>query len=293
MKRLLTLGVAAVLIACACAVHAYPTLAGPTGLILVPTGFVTCPGELDLAVDYDSGKGSADYSRTVLIVNDPDFLDQGFAHVSGKSTWPLRATYGVAQSFEVGVAYDVDAIFGKGLWDINAKYQLPVNWLNSAFAIGALYGESGDRTVDFFDVDNNLIDTESHKLDTTNVYLAGTHNFCLGNIPLGVTLGVSWAELNFINNNNGWRGQIGGDATLTKKLDIVADWQTRAKGDFQDLWSAGLRYYSFAPGFSAELGITNGPFIGTKATGVLLGVNYAWNVGGCATTTTHPGGYGY
>ncbi len=64
MKWLLTLGVAALLLAGACAARAYPTLAGPSGLLIVPTGYVTCCGELDLAVDYDSGKGSRTFPGT-------------------------------------------------------------------------------------------------------------------------------------------------------------------------------------------------------------------------------------
>ena len=39
MKKLLTLGMAAALLVAACAVNAYPTLAGPTGLIQAPTGW--------------------------------------------------------------------------------------------------------------------------------------------------------------------------------------------------------------------------------------------------------------
>ncbi len=296
MNKLLTLGMAAVLLTGACVVRAYPTLLGPTGLINAPTGYVTGCGELDLAADYDTGKGSQSFSRLFLIATQipDDFTrlpeqttDKGTASVNGKSSWPLRASYGVARSFEVGLAYDVDGWYGSSFWDVNAKYQLPYNWCNSAFAIGALYGESGSRAINFFDADGNLLDSENHRLDATEIYLAGTHNFCLGTMPLGVTLGVNWAEVNFVDHHDGLRGQLGLDAAVWKKIDLVADVQTKEKGaDVKDLWSAGVRYYSFIPGLSAEVGVTNGPFIGTAKSGWLIGLNYAIPIYGNATGTT-------
>ncbi len=58
------------------------------------------------------------------------------------------------------------------------------------------------------------------------------------------------------------------------------------------MWSLGLRYFNFYPGLSAEIGVTNGPFVGTAKSGFVIGLNYAFNLCGGNTTTT-PGGYGY
>jgi hypothetical protein len=277
MKKLLILGMAAAFIASACAVHAYPSFLGPTGLYNVPTAYVTCCGELDLAADYIATK-----KRDVTIQkNFADDIDETLlATVQTKSSWPLRATYGFAKNFEGGFAYDPDAVFGKGVWDVNAKYQIPVNICqNTAFAIGALYGQSGSVNTPFNFVDEEKIIPESHKLTDTQVYLAGTGTFCLQKVPVAVTGGVAWNQFKFVNKNSSAVGFLGVDIGLTKGLDLLGDVSTRQKidevTDNKTLWAAGLRYM-YCPQWSFEAGVTSGPFVASNASTFFVGVDYSF-----------------
>jgi len=113
MKQLLLLGIALALV---CAVQAYPTLAGPTGLATLPTAAVAPTGQLGLAADFYN--------------TDPD------------STIPLRLVYGVGPNFELGALYAIQS--NENAWSVNAKYKLPVAVGPAAVAIGALYFDSSD-----------------------------------------------------------------------------------------------------------------------------------------------------
>jgi hypothetical protein len=245
MKKLLTLGMAAALLALACAAHAYPTLAGSTGLIQAPTAMVAAPGTFDIAADYVASKN--------------DDLNQ-------KDSFPIRAQFGVGGGLEVGAGYDDNAFDGKGFWDVNAKYKLPYNFSGIQTAVGASYGQT-----------STLPDWGGTDLKVTQVYLVGTDHFNVG-IPLGVTLGVNWTQFELADKNSGWRIQLGASAMIFKGLALVGDVQSIAKAnDFNEknLWSLGARYMC-TPALSAEVGVTNGMYVGLAKRGNLfVGVNYA------------------
>jgi len=248
MKKILTLGMVAALLAFACAAHAYPTLAGPTGLIQAPTAMVVAPGSFDLAVDYDASKNKETFEN---------------------DSYPLRAQFGVGGGLEIGGGYDVSAFDGKGFWNVNAKYQLPYSFCGMTTAVGALYGEARDIPV---------WGGGTTEIKATQVYFAGTNHFdCI--IPLSVTLGVNWTQLEENNKQSGVRAQIGVEAKVFQDLALVGDIQSSAKNmnPYQkNLWSAGARY-AFTPELKAEAGVTNGLFNGMSSrANFFVGMNLAF-----------------
>jgi len=255
MKQLLTLGMVAALLAFACAAHAYPTLSGSTGLIQAPTAKVLAPGTLDVAADYVASKNSPNKTQ--------------------KDSFPIRAQYGVMNGLEVGAIYDGNAFNGKGFWDVNAKYKLPYDFSGIQTAVGALYGQA--KSLPDWGQDG-VTPTD---LKATQVYLACSDKFEVG-IPLGVTLGVNWTELERSQaKQSGLRIQLGADAVVYKGLAIVGDVQSIAKNmsigsmPQTSLWSIGARC-AFMPELTAEVGVTNGMFIGyTKKANLFVGLNYA------------------
>lgn len=274
MKKMLILGLAAVVLACASAVFAYPTLGGPTGLVSLPNAEVVRNGILDVAVDYyNTGN------------NDRTFTDRaGNVFTFGsKNSWPIRAIYGFNDTFEIGAAYVPDAFLGKGFWDINAKWRIPVNYGGWDFGLGALYGQTGNATSETaFNSAGVLIDPVEEKFKATEIYLAGT-----GCLPLGegvpkifATLGVNWTQVELFDTNDGFRFFLGLDAVVAQNLEVLAEYQTKVSDldEVDGLWGAAVRY-AFTPAWSAQLGVSNGPIIGTGKTHVFVGINYGFNLG--------------
>jgi len=266
MKKLLTLGMAAALLAVACAAQAYPTLVGPTGLILAPTALVIAPQTFNVAVDYLASKNHA-------------------AEVDQKDTYPIRALYGVVPGLEFGAGYDANVIQDEGVWDINAKYAIPYNCPgNVKTAIGVIYAQS--NTIPAHDNPTPPPATiAATELKITDVYLVGTDYFNFGRCPVGVTLGVNWTQFELQTKNSGWRVQFGVDVPVNQCIGVVADVQTIAKmgnvnGLFEGqktLWSGGVRYL-IMPQLSAQAGVTNGLFIAdSNKANFFIGVNYLFN----------------
>jgi len=113
MKKLLSLGIAAAALALTCAAFAYPTLTGPTGLVLQPSTSVVGAGALDVAVDF------------LLTKRDPEPTD----------TEAIRVLYGVIPGLELGAAWLPEG--DVSTWDINAKYKFPIEWEKFQLALGA------------------------------------------------------------------------------------------------------------------------------------------------------------
>jgi len=270
MKKMLVLGMAAVMLVAACAANAVPTLWGPTGLFNAPTGYVACPGELDLAVDYVSK------TDNTVVIDDP-VLGRENVTIQGKSSWPIRVLYGVGSGFEIGAAYVANGVLDKGLWNVNAKYQLPWNWYNSAIAIGAAYGQADTKDIAIVDEFGNVF-TVDRTSKFWNVYLSGTHCFNVETLPIALTLGVDWRQLEIVNKNSGWNVFFGADATVAKGFDILADVASKNNRiDDEVRWSAGVRYL-FCPALTLEAGVDNGVVLGGRKAAFFVGANYAFNL---------------
>ena len=257
---MLTLGLAVAMLAAACAAYAYPTLAGPTGLVNVPTAEVASAGQFVAALDYYNSK---DNGKT------------------DSNSYPFRVLYGFGNNLEVGVGYDSDALSmtsypdetetlstsTKALWDVNAKYKIP-SYFGADWAVGALYGQAN---------------TDPDNTNVTQVYLAGTKDFSTGEGAPSIkgTIGVNWTQVKATVTNSAWRFFLGAEAIVMPNLSVLADVQTKDSDlDRNAMWSAAARY-AFTPVLSAQLGFTNGPIIGANDTNLLLGVDYTF--GGEAT----------
>lgn len=95
---------------CACAACAYPTLTGPTGYAVLPSAEVAAPGELQLAADwYDTGSNS---------------------------TESVRLVYGLPGNIEVGGEYEIDE--GDYIAGLHGKFQLPVPIAGFKTAVGVV-----------------------------------------------------------------------------------------------------------------------------------------------------------
>lgn len=114
MKQLLLAGVVLTL---ATSALAYPTLAGPTGLLTVPTAAVAPAGQLQAAVDLQ--------------------------YVGNDELYPMRAVYGINGNWEAGATFVTGEATGDDdIWGINAKYVLPAHLGGADWAIGAAYTDS-------------------------------------------------------------------------------------------------------------------------------------------------------
>lgn len=111
MKKLLSLGVVAVLLVSACAAYAVPTVFGPTGGFQVPTTDIA--EGVQLSVDRFEGE-STQYPNSRVLV-------------------------GVMEDLEVGAYYKQDQ--NTRAWNVNAKYALPFFTEYADLAVGAVYGE--------------------------------------------------------------------------------------------------------------------------------------------------------
>jgi len=137
MKKLLSLGIAAGLLVAASTAFAFPTIQGWSGGFNVPTATVATGWTV--AVDRAEGE-------TARIPN-------------------IRVLGQVMPSLEVGAGFEEASNNTLGvtasLWNINAKYALPIELAGAKLAVGALYGQGSD------DLD----------LKKFNVYAAGTMPF--------------------------------------------------------------------------------------------------------------------
>ncbi len=141
MKKLLLLGMGVLLLSSAA--FAASTGQGPTGLVCVPTADVVPAGNINFAADL--------------------FYPPFDAGVKPPDCYPFRLNYGVAQNWEIGVAYAY--MKGANNDEVNAKYVLPGNFGGAKLAIGGQFV--------------NFLGTPSRMSDS-NVYLVATRDLLKG-----------------------------------------------------------------------------------------------------------------
>jgi hypothetical protein len=184
MKTLCSLGIAAGLLAFACAAHAVPTLTGSTGGLSLPTANTNAAGAVTVAADYYAVNSAADQLK-------------GFV--------PIRAVYGLTKDLEVGVGYtdgktDIpDATYNyTSVYSVNAKYAIPMNACDAKWALGGSYSQTKINALGSVlnNYGENVFDTE--KMNTTQLYFVGTRALvpAKGTTPAIIgTLGVNWTQL--------------------------------------------------------------------------------------------------
>lgn len=149
MKKLFILGI---VMALACAVYAYPTLGGPSGLVTIPTASITPTGQWQVAAD----------AWTIGFSGSFGFItpSQAIFGEGTDSTYPIRANYGLNSKLELGGGIVASDVTGSGLdWQFNAKYLLP-------FTAGAASWAVGGELLGGHEIDSSF-----------NAYLAATKAF--------------------------------------------------------------------------------------------------------------------
>lgn len=251
MLRLRMCGLAA-LLALTAAAFAYPTLYGPTGQAVIPTGMAAGPG-IRVAADWQD--------------------------TDGGSIVPIRAIFGLGSNAELGVAYApfnddpaVDQLLGA-----NAKW-----------SFGEFLGGRGALGVNFNRLElSEDLDLTDDQVDFTQAYFAWTRCFNVsGDRPnLGLTWGVNWTSTDpnddlepFVPDDEAFRFFAGAALSLMPNLELMAEWQSEDEdvGDVDPITAFTARYY-FSETFAAEVGTTNaiGP-IGTDEQNLFAGLSFGF-----------------
>ncbi|MHB9132973.1 MAG: hypothetical protein ACYDBB_18050 [Armatimonadota bacterium] len=243
MKQMWTLGVAALVLALAGTAFAYPTLTGPTGLTIIPTGYIGNSG-FTVAGDYQK-------------------FESGFGV-------PVRATIGLGNTWEVGALYDfldedtgLDRAFGA----------------NTKFRIGRFLGGDGAIGAQFIRVES-VFDFET---DFEQAYFAWSGNFgSAETINFGITWGVNWTRISpdIGDSEDAFRLFAGAEVAILRSFTLLAEYQTDEEdlGETDPITSVALRYCT-GQNWAAQVGITNAfQLIGTDDHDWFAGI--ALNLGG-------------
>jgi len=261
MKTTLFAVMLTLLLAAACLVDAYPTLAGPTGYGVLPNAAIAPANQLNVALDY----------RTTLsdVMEIRDVLVPGI-----KDAFPVRALYGADQRTEIGVAYNLTKAAGDtaNTWSVNAKYLTPFTCCGFSWATGVLFASTDVKGVD-------------EKLKTADLYLVGTRNFTISPALSHVngSVGLRWTRVKDGGTTSGFRLFAGAGATLGEKLNLSAEITTKQhRLDVNNLYALTVRY-PFSTAVTGEIGYTNAdPFLavtGTDVGKIFLGINVTANLG--------------
>ncbi|MEI6521503.1 MAG: hypothetical protein WCO98_15925 [bacterium] len=218
MKKLILLGLAAAI--CSAAM-ASTTLTGQTGLTVTPTAAVAPVDTLNFAVDY---------------------VDAG-----SNGLYPIRANYGVAENWEAGLNYQMNA----AVTGVTGKWVTPVTPIEGKLAVGAsIQSPAGSPFV--YTVYGTM--TREIPMNIADVNVNGT-------AVLACVAGPGSTEIN---------PAIGVDATFAKagNLNIAVDYIFRGSN------YALKGSYDLGDGFGVQAGVTD-IYGGGK---IFLGGNYTYDL---------------
>ena len=263
MKKTLVLGVAIAALSIGLAALAYPTLNGPTGQAVIPTGNVGAPG-ITLAGDWqklESGEGV-----------------------------PFRFLYAFGPSFEIGALYDpfgssaqiTDARFGgvqlDKAWAANVKFAL-TKFLGGDTAIGGQF-----RRETMIVPPGAVPPSARFDTDYTQGYLSWTDRMPYNYGPatnFALTLGTNWTQVappssSGFGSANAFRGFGGLALTVSKDIAIEGDYQTGTGtlGDTKPIIAGTVRW-GISPHMVLEAGTTNAEGLrGTNDQNIFLGLDF-------------------
>lgn len=263
MKRILSVGMAGLLLAIAGAALAYPSLLGPTGGTNLPTANVIGEGKFDFAFDWFNQKVKETY-------------DVGGTPVEFKTNAAkvFRVLYGFAPNLEGGLGYTSQKLTAEGggdyesisldNWNLNIKYLTPLTLGEAAWSVGAVY--------------------EKFKEDlgkTWQIYFVGTKVFQPAtDLSPGVrgSLGVNYSKSQNGESVSAVRPFVAIDLAFRKGLSFTAEYQLK-DSDFDEkaLMSVALRY-PFTPELTGQIGFSNGfrGVSGSDKYDLLVGVKYTF-----------------
>ena len=245
------------------AAFSYPTLQGPTGLVVLPDANVVPRGSWTLAADY-----------VTIDADDGGLLDDiGFG--GDIKLIPGRLVWGVADKAELWAAY-TGVSNGEGdnghEWALGGKLQIhddPVTGVKAAVGYG------------HYDAD---ICSSCHNIKRDNIYAVVTKE-SVGRSPqqwrwkgsLGMThTKLTWDDW---DEHSIFQPFVGLEASQGR-LALVGEY--RPKGpqlDDTGMWSAGLRY-AVGRNLALQAGVTNGALFGVAAHGSSAFYGLAYTFGG-------------
>lgn len=227
MSKALACGMALIVLALAGAAYAYPTLSGPSGLMIIPTGTIS-PSGVEMAADWQS------------------LPNNGYSI-------PVRALMSVGNALEAGLVYDhlnANAPENRILGG-NLKF-VGFNFLGGKSALGAQYLRGRDQS--------------DNETDYYQGYFAWTSNFDMEDDDysnMALTLGANWTTARPVDvvdstDKSGVRYFAGLTVYLTDDLQLMGEFQSKNTqiGDQAATTSYGLRY-RFNDEVSGQVGFTN------------------------------------
>jgi len=210
-------------LACAGVVYAYPTLAGPTGMLVIPTGKIP-PTGLQIAGDWYQ-------------------LEHG-------DSVPVRALMTIGRGLEVGAMYD----------PFNAEAPLNQAWSANAKASFAriLGGDSAFGVIVRRDRDQQKVNT-----NYVQGYFAWSTDFDADKIDysnIAFTAGVNWTRMKVGDEKAEYalRAFSGATLYLTPQWLLMGEFQTKNTrvGDLEAMTAIGMRY-RLNTDISIQVGQTN------------------------------------
>ncbi len=217
MKKLILLGLAA---AICTAAMASTTFTGQTGLTVTPNAAVAPVDTVNYAIDY--------------------------VDTTGISLYPIRATYGIAEDWEVGANYQMN---GKTV-GVSGKWVTPLTAFDSKYAVGAAI-DSMSKTV-VYNVYGSMGKELPLGLEDTTVNLTAA---------IACEAGPGMTLLN---------PAIGVDATFAKAADLNVAVEYLFRGQKYALKGS----YGLGDGFGIQAGFTD---LSGKGK-IFLGGNYTYDL---------------
>lgn len=259
MKRIVSMGIAAALIASAGAAFAYPSLLGPTGGANLPSADTAKRGKLNVVVDH---------IRQDYITQAPN-VDPATS---------LRLVYGFTSDFELGATYDRQTGTNVGgnigetdldSWSINGKYVTPFVLGGAKWSLGASYLKYQESNLD---------------TNATQLFMVGNKYLYIGN---GVTptirggLGANWTRMSVLGvEDSAIRPTANLDFIFGKGLTFSAEYQVKNADlrDIEPMTSFSVRY-PFTNNLVGQLVYTNSVrgLIGSDDHHLSFGVNYTFD----------------
>ncbi len=225
MSKAFTFGMTAFVLVLAGIANAYPTLTGPTGLMIVPTADIPCTG--------------------VEVAGDWQGMDNEGASI------PTRALISLGRVVEIGGSYDFFNSHAplSSAWGANAKIAL-FDCFDGKTAIGAQFRREldlGDQVTDY---------TQGYFAWTTE---CSGEDIDVSNFAL--TVGVNWTEVSpdiAATSSYGVRFFTGLSVNLMPDVDLMGEYQTKnvSLGDTDAATSVGMRF-RLDDNINAEFGYTN------------------------------------
>jgi hypothetical protein len=236
------------------AAFSYPTLQGPTGLVVLPDANVEPRGSWTLAADY----------VTVKAEGQPSNFGGGDAKLI-----PGRLVWGVSDKAELWTAYTDSDYEDAHEWAAGFKLQVhndPATGVKVAVGAG------------HYDAD---MCASCHNLKRDNIYAVLTKESAARSPHQWRwkgSLGMTYTKFDFDGGEDTILQPFVGVEASSGRLSLVGEYRTQESGvDDAAMWSAGARYM-ITPNLGLQAGVTNGAIYGVGAhkTSAYYGLAYTF-----------------